>query len=140
MLTTEIKEMVSTLYQLHRIDSLEKLNPEEIALRFGIDLIYLPSASFYCDGVIVLGEQLSCKKKWQLFGHELGHACLHSGNQLLMDDEERKIQEREAELFSLYACLPDSLLAPLKPIKAIQQITRLFSVEESFARKRLRLP
>ena len=92
---------------------------------------------------IFLDRSATDIKRWELFGHEVGHLYLHGGNQKKMNLREVRRQEWEADQFALLFCVPTFMLRQI-PLEqdfrlATEQVVELFPVTPSFAQARLSL-
>ncbi|WP_377277366.1 ImmA/IrrE family metallo-endopeptidase [Planococcus dechangensis] len=135
------EDYVNHMYQSIIINHPHQLDPEDIAARNGLSLVYMRSSSMRIGDTIVINEDLSEEEQWQQFGHELCHALWHSGNQLHMPVPFRVYQEYKANNFAQYACIPSFMLHNMKLPKyeeiAVLMIQKEFGVSRDFAKKRL---
>ena len=135
------EDYVNHMYQSININHPHQLDPEDIAARNGLSLVYMKAPSMRMGNIIVINEELSEEEQWQQFGHELCHALWHSGNQLRMPVPFRVYQEYKANNFAQYACIPSFMLRNMKLPKneeiALSIIQREFKVNRTFAKKRL---
>lgn len=92
---------------------------------------------------IFIDRTLPSSKRWEAFGHELGHVMLHWGSQLSISKEVRYQQEIEADQFALYFCVPSFLLKQIELENDIRyatgQVAEAFGVTHAFAYNRLLL-
>ena len=140
---THADETVSKLYQSIGINRPPLLNPDTVAHRLGIELNYLPVDSMRINKRMYLDSRLSTEEQWQQFGHELCHVLWHQDNQLKLSQSFIDMQERQADNFALYACIPtDALLSeplPSTEWEAVAILVETFGVTPEFALKRLKL-
>ena len=138
---THLEEYIKNLYTSINITTPKQLDPRIIAPKLGMSLLYLPFDSMNSGNMISIDSRLLSEEQWQDFCHELGHAILHSGNQVKSRSLFREYQEYKANNFALQACVPTFMLKkielPVDEEKAIKKIQLLFNVEHEFAQKRL---
>lgn len=138
---TTIEEYVHVMYESIDISRPIQLDPESIAARLGLSILYTPAPSVYMDGLITVDERLSEPEQWQNFNHELCHALWHVGNQIQLPPPFREYQEEKAEIFARHACIPTSMLMqldlPEHEAAAIEMLCTTFCVEPEFAQRRL---
>lgn len=103
------------------------------------------NSSIYSAGkhFIFLNQKESGYRKWEMFGHELGHIMLHAGQQSKLHQAMIQKQEIEADRFSLYFCIPSFLLNSIRLDNhigyAAEQVSEIFGVTLPFAHQRLEL-
>lgn len=140
---THADETVTKLYEKIGINRPPLLSPDVIAYRLGIELVYLPVDSMRINKKMYLDSRLSTEEQWQQFGHELCHVLWHQDNQLKLSQSFIDMQERQADNFALYACIPtDALLdmqLPSTEREAIGALAEAFNVTEEFVAKRIAL-
>lgn len=138
---TTIEEYVHVMYESINIFRPAQLDPETIAARLGLSVLYSPAPSIYMDGLITVDDRLSNSQQWQAFTHELCHGLWHVGNQIHLPPPFREYQEEKAEIFARHACIPTSMLhaieLPDHETAAINLICTTFCVEPEFAQHRL---
>ncbi|WP_068983902.1 ImmA/IrrE family metallo-endopeptidase [Lysinibacillus xylanilyticus] len=138
---THSEDYIRNLYSSINVTTPKQLDPRIIAPKLGLTLLYLPIDSMNSGNVISIDSRLSNEEQWQDFCHELGHAILHSGNQVKAISLFREYQEYKANNFALQACVPTFMLKkielPIDEEKAINMIQLLFNVKYEFAQKRL---
>lgn len=138
--TNWLEDYINNMYRAIGIHHPHQLDPEDIAARHGLEVVYLPTAPMSFGNAIVLDDRASDKKNWQAFGHELCHAMWHAGGQINMPPPLRSYQETKANNFALYACIPSFMLAKVDwpPYKreAVRMIQETFGVEKDFAERR----
>lgn len=138
---THLEEFVETLYKNLDITTPEELDMEFIAYKLGIGLEYIdaPSKSVYAAGfvVVLIDKKLPPPVQWQEFAHELAHVLRHAGNQTLLPNGLRMMQEWQAEHFAAYFCVPGFMLEkmelPFSLQEAIPIISEKFNVMPWFA-------
>jgi Zn-dependent peptidase ImmA (M78 family) len=92
---------------------------------------------------IFLNENLSPQERWQDFGHEIGHALKHEGNQDKLKKSFRTLQEFQANNFMYHFCVPTFMLLNYEITNftdiniGTAFIMEKFNVTESFSKKRL---
>ena len=140
---THADETVTKLYEKIGINRPPLLSPDVIAYRLGIELNYLPVDSMRINKKMYLDSRLSTEEQWQQFGHELCHVLWHQDNQLKLSQSFIDMQERQADNFALYACIPTYALLdmqlPSTEREAIGALAEAFHVTPQFAQKRLNL-
>lgn len=138
---TTIEEYVHVMYESIDVFRPIQLDPETIAARLGLSVLYAPAPSIYLDGLITVDERLTDAQQWQSFNHELCHALWHVGNQIQLPPPFRQYQEEKAKQFARHACIPTSMLMrldlPDHEAAALDVLCRTFCVEPDFARQRL---
>jgi Zn-dependent peptidase ImmA (M78 family) len=136
-------EAVDSMYRRIRLKRVTQLSPDVIAERLGISLAYLPVKSMRINQSIYLDSRLSKEAQWEQFGHELCHVLWHPDNQLHLTQSFIDMQERQANNFALFVCIPTKMLLdmtmPEERDHAIHRIMRLFNVSRPFAERRLNL-
>jgi Zn-dependent peptidase ImmA (M78 family) len=149
---TPLEDFVKNLYQKLSILEPKEINMKGIAEQLNIQLYFYDdgSTAVEVDGIqrIFIDERLSKAQQWQDFGHELCHSIRHSGNQLLMSEDDlhlsfMRLQENQAENFMYHFCVPTFMLLNYKisnflDVKAgIPFVVKNFNVTEQFAEERL---
>lgn len=140
--TSYTEDFIREFYTKINILKPQQLQFEVIASRLGINVFYWPESSqalFLKEyPYIFLNKNLSKQQLNQDFFHELGHVLLHSGNQRQMTESFRRYQESKANHFMYHACVPTFMLNKIdSDLISVKYISKLFNVEEEFARKRL---
>lgn len=140
---THADETVTSLYQMLGISRPSQLSPDNIAYKLGIELLHAPVDSVRINRRIYLDSRISTAEQRQQFGHELCHVLWHPDNQLCLPRAFIDMQERQADNFALYACMPtDMVLAESLPSiesEAVGVLSETFGVAPEFALKRLHL-
>lgn len=138
---THLEDYIFNLYYNIGISHPRQLNPEIVASRLGLTLLYMPIDSVTDGNLIILDERITDEQQWQHFGHELCHLLFHPSNQLKIPKPFKDYQEWKANSFADHACIPTHMLEKVKlpdtESKAIYLIQRTFNVEYDFAKKRL---
>lgn len=142
---THLEEFVDALYLKIGISRPEELEIELVAARMGITVEYIPGPSKVVEigshPIIMLNKTLSPSLQWQEFAHEIAHILRHSGNQYLLPDNFRMLQEWQASHFALYFCIPgfmlDNIDLPYSKQEAILKVMKIFHVTPRFAAARL---
>ena len=138
---THLEDYIYNLYSNIGISHPRQLNPEIVASRLGLTLLYMPIDSVTGGNLIILDERLTDPQQWQDFGHELCHSLFHPSNQLKIPKPFKEYQEWKANSFAEHACIPTFMLEkmelPDSEAKAVNMIHETFCVEYSFAKKRL---
>ncbi|WP_309087152.1 ImmA/IrrE family metallo-endopeptidase [Domibacillus sp.] len=141
---THLEEFVEALYRNMNIEHPEQIDMELISRRLGIliDYIDTPSKSVYDAGfvMILINKQVPLPVQWQEFAHELAHILRHAGNQTLLPDGLRMMQEWQAEHFAAYFCVPGFMLEKIELPSSLQEaipiISEKFNVMPWFAAAR----
>lgn len=140
---TTADEYVKNLYETISIYEPAQLSEEVIAHRLGKSVVYLPVDCTRIGNVLYLDNRLPQKERWQLFGHELCHVLWHNDNQLHLSQSFIDMQERDANNFAYYACVPSAMLLemtlPDTMQEAVHRIATTFNVTLAFAQKRLEM-
>lgn len=138
---THLEDYVFNLYSNIGISHPRQLDPELVASRLGLTILYMPIDSVTGGDLIILDERLTDPQQWQDFGHELCHSLFHPSNQLKIPKPFKEYQEWKANSFAEHACIPtfmlDKMKLPNSEEKAIWMIQEKFRVEHDFAQKRL---
>lgn len=108
---TVLEEWVENFYIEHDIRTPFDLTIDNISATLGIGVTFAPGihdeAIFDEDYTHVFINSLhSPQRQWEIFCHELCHSLRHIGNQLMMPNTFRELQETQANSFQLYAALP----------------------------------
>ncbi|MDR7316615.1 ImmA/IrrE family metallo-endopeptidase [Brevibacillus nitrificans] len=142
---THLEEWVEGFYKQIGITSLSDLTIENVSARLRIGVTFAPGVAdeviFDADYAHIFINSLHCpKRRWEVFCHELCHPLRHLGNQLVLPDEFRKWQERDAQAFQFYAAVPFFLLQTLELPDHEKELIDLLSVEfgvtHGFAKRR----
>ena len=138
---THLEDYIFNLYSNIGISHPRQLNPEIVASRLGLTILYKPIDSVTGGDLIILDERLTDPQQWQDFGHELCHSLFHPSNQLKIPKPFKVYQEWKANSFAEHLCVPTFMLniltLPDTETKAIWLIQEKFGVERDFAEKRL---
>lgn len=139
-----VENYIHDLYQHLHITSPHQLNPEYVARKLHIHLVYwdeISQATLYQDKPYILLDTFVAPYMWEEFCHELCHILQHSGNQLALPPPFVAYQETKADYFALHAAVPTFMLAqlliPTDYAQTICIIQNTFHVSPTFARKRL---
>ena len=136
-------ETVKKIYSSINLSHPDHLSPILIAESLNIELAYLPVNSMRINRNIYLDDRLSTEEQWEQFGHELCHVLWHPDNQLHLTQSFIDMQERQANNFALYACIPTDMLMrmemPPDRCHAIHRMMETFHVTRPFAERRLDL-
>lgn len=134
---------IKNLYASINVTLARQLCPTAIAECLNISLAFLPVNSMRINKSIYLDSRLSTELQWEQFGHELCHVLWHPDNQLHITQSFIDMQERQANNFALYACIPTSMLMememPEERCHAIHRMMETFNVSKPFAERRLDL-
>ena len=120
-----------------------QLNLEVVTQRLGLHVVEKSMKSRVLEGIVFIDSRLSEQEKWQEFAHELKHFLRHAGNQLLLPRPFVKLQESQAENFSLHFCVPTFMLLNYEITNytnienGIKFISDTFNVTGEFAQRRL---
>lgn len=137
---TYLEEYINELYRKRNITSPDQLDIKVISESLDIE-IYYKDFVFRFKNKIILNKNNSPPKQWMSYGHELGHALWHTGNQMGMHPMYKEYQEWRADLFALHFCVPAFMLEKIELPKwkseAIGLIARTFNVDYEFASNRL---
>jgi len=138
---THLEDYIFNLYSNIGISHPRQLNPEIIASRLGLTILYKPIDSVTGGELIILDERLTEPQQWQDFGHELCHSLFHPSNQMKIPKPFKEYQEWKANSFALHVCIPTFMLERMKltgdKSKDIWMIQEQFYVEREFAQNRL---
>ncbi|MBU9711119.1 ImmA/IrrE family metallo-endopeptidase [Evansella tamaricis] len=142
MYNTITESWIIKEYQKRDIVRIQDLCIKKVSKSFNIGLIfhrYRSECIHEMDfGVIYVNELKPHAQQRVEFFHEMGHVLKHYGDQKTMPDTFMRLQEQQAETFSLYAAMPLHILEPLLDNGiSIKEITDLFDLPEYFVRKRL---
>lgn len=136
-------ETVKKLYASINVTLARQLCPMDISESLGIDLAFLPVSSMRINKSIYIDSRLSTEGRWEQFGHELCHVLWHPDNQLHLTQSFIDMQERQANNFALFACIPTNMLMdmdmPNERRPAIHRMMQTFNVSRPFAERRLDL-
>lgn len=139
-----------TTYQL--LHNLNITTPEEIDLfkicnHLKVDILhtntksytnYNPTPSGYYQ--IFINYLIPQREQREKIAHELGHILLHSGNQLFMNNDFIKLQERQTKMFTGYLLIPlfmlEDVILPEYKEKSIYYIAKKFNVTLQLASKK----
>ncbi|UAT32603.1 ImmA/IrrE family metallo-endopeptidase [Bacillus badius] len=143
--STRLEDYIFSLYQSIHIYEPEQLSIDLIASRLGIDIEYINGASktihIQNQPLVLINQHLTPEAQWQDFGHELGHLLQHCGNQMCLPPPFIELQEWQANNFALHFCIPtfmmEQLEFPWRKQEVIYLLARTFTVEFSFAARRL---
>jgi len=142
---THLEEWVETIYKRSGIRTPSDLTVETISARLGIGVTFEPDV---VDEVIFdeeyahifINSLYSPQRRWEVFCHELCHPLRHLGNQLMLADEFRKLQEMDAHAFQFYAAIPFFMLQEMElpdhEKEIIDLLAREFGVTHGFAKCR----
>jgi len=137
---TYLEEYINELYRKMNITSPDQLDIKVISESLGIE-IYYKDFAFRFRNKIILNKNNSPPKQWMSYGHELGHALWHTGNQMGMHPMFKEYQEWRANLFALHFCVPTFMLEKLNlphtQQEAVELISKVFNVSSEFAEVRL---
>jgi Zn-dependent peptidase ImmA (M78 family) len=141
--TTALEDWVTNFYSTQRITSPKQMEIKKIALNNRIFINLKPRPS-YClvNGNykgIYLDNRVSEQRRNEMFYHELCHIMRHTGSQFLMSNEFRKLQEWDANNFTLYAAIPHHMIhsIPFGEPGYIEETARIFKVTPELAMKRI---
>ena len=142
-----LNKKIEDIYNRLNIKTIDNFDVESIVNRLSIIYHYADgfSRSIVHDGepYIFIDKYLSFSRRWEVYGHELGHIVLHAGYQRDIPRHFTDQQEREADLFSYLFCVPQFLLKEvvLEPDcgLATSQVSEIFGVTLPFAHKRLEI-
>lgn len=140
---THLEDWVKKFYNGLGIYHPHQIDYQDIADRLGIE-VHLENITSRCLGEdIILDKRLSPEEQYQDFGHELGHALRHEGNQLFMSQSFLTLQENQAKTFMYNFCVPTFMLLNyeitnyINIYDGISFVIEKFKVTESFAEERL---
>lgn len=134
---THVEDYISDLYRAMNITSPDQLDIKAISESLGIQ-VYYKDFAFRFRNKITLNKNNSPPMQWMSYGHELGHALWHTGNQMGMYPMYKEYQEWRADLFALHFCVPTFMLEQLKGVTAYD-VMGIFNVDYDFAVKRLEM-
>lgn len=140
---TTADEYVTRMYETVNMHKPSELCPRTICERLGKSLVYLPAKCTRVGDVIYMDSRLSREECWQTFGHELCHLLWHHDNQLHLSQSFIDMQERDANNFAYYACVPSCMLMNIELSDdfnlAVHRIATTFNVTPAFAKRRLEI-
>lgn len=138
---THLEDYIKNLYLNIGIVKSEQIDINTIATRLRIKVILVPFNSMRANNVICINESITKEEQWEVFGHELCHALLHSGNQFGIPSSLREYQEWKANNFALHFCVPTFMINQLELPNTYQESVSLlretFHLSTKFACKRL---
>ncbi|GAA4703664.1 ImmA/IrrE family metallo-endopeptidase [Brevibacillus fulvus] len=142
---TVLEEWVEKFYIKHNIRTPSNLSIENMSAILGIGVTFAPGV----DDEVLFDEEYthvfinslhSRQRQWEVFCHEICHPLRHLGNQIMLPDEFRKMQEIEANAFQYYAAIPFFMVRDMKlpdhQNEIIDLLAREFGVTHEFAKKR----
>ncbi|MFC0525817.1 ImmA/IrrE family metallo-endopeptidase [Pontibacillus salicampi] len=143
---TTLEMYVKELYEYIGINQPYQIDISYISKKMMIDLRHSHYDSQYTEfpgnKVINICTDKSKARQWEEFCHELGHALMHFGNQIIMPSTFRNKQEWQAHNFALHFSMPTFMLFELELPKyrnqAVGYISMLFGVTSEFASERLK--
>lgn len=143
---TILEEWVEKFFILHHIRTPSDLTIENLSAVLGIGVTFAPEVTdevmFDDDYIhIFINSLYSPKRRWEVFCHELCHPLRHMGNQIMLSNEFRELQEMEANAFQFYAAIPFFMVRkiglPEDEYESIELLAREFGVTHRFAKQRL---
>ncbi|TCT23347.1 uncharacterized protein DUF955 [Melghiribacillus thermohalophilus] len=142
-ITTALEDWVTNLYKRLGIYDPGELKVSRICRYFEIFLKRkeMPSR-FDIIGrykAITVDSRLTVQKQREQFFHELCHVLRHVGNQSMMPEALRELQERDARHFTRYAALPFHMIRryDLSDPDILRILADDFRVSESIVLERL---
>ena len=141
--TTALEDWVTNFYLKLNIHTPQDINEDYIAREQKVFLHRKRIASFYqivgkYRGITIdIREPIS--KHREMFFHELCHILRHSGNQGLMNNAFRELQEWDTKHFTKYAAIPHHMISyiPLYDENVIEQMSNMFKVTPELCEERL---
>lgn len=142
---TILEEWVEKFYIRNNIRRPADLTIENISAVLGIGVTFAPGV---IDEVmfdeeythIFINSHYSPMRRWEVFCHELCHPLRHLGNQMMLPNELRKMQEIEAKAFSYYAAIPFFMIRqmtlPEQENETVYRLAKEFGVTSEFAKQR----
>ncbi|WP_017187059.1 ImmA/IrrE family metallo-endopeptidase [Alkalibacillus haloalkaliphilus] len=115
---TILENWVSRFYRNNGLLNPDDLYISDISHKLDICVTYdRPlTYSFEQDNLklININYELPTYKQREAFFHELCHIIRHTGNQMMMPEAFRELQERDAQHFTIYASIPFHMLTQYK--------------------------
>lgn len=142
---TPLEKWICEQYRSKGIQYADDLDIYRIAEIFNIDIISYsgPSLADWEEDqyrVIFLNAYLREEQKRQVFFHELCHPLLHAGNQRMMPEAFKELQEIQASRFQLYAAMPVFMIEEFKDLPAsvfTKILAEEFVLPERFVKLRI---
>ncbi|WP_339189729.1 ImmA/IrrE family metallo-endopeptidase [Paenibacillus sp. FSL P2-0121] len=142
---THMEEFVEELYIDNDINDPEDITIENLSTKLSIPILSAPIKSRGHETetgnrYMALDDRLSRSQQRYYFLHELCHILRHAGNQVTLPEDFVRYQEEDSDQFALYALMPffmiDKITLSGNLNQAIDQLSYVFSVERSLAKKR----
>ncbi|SDZ51099.1 protein of unknown function [Evansella caseinilytica] len=142
MYNTLTESWVVKEYKKRQLTSVKDLAMKHVADAFQIGLVYhqFRSNSIYETdfGIIYINNMLPLAQQRVEFFHELGHVLKHFGDQEAMSSSFIKLQEDQAERFSLYAAMPLHILESfVQTGTTTKHLADSFELPENFVSARM---
>ncbi|GAA0471703.1 ImmA/IrrE family metallo-endopeptidase [Alkalibacillus silvisoli] len=140
---TTLENWVSRFYRKNGLLYPDDLYISDISCKLGIYLTMDQpfTYSFEEDDLklINVSYDLPTHKQREAFFHELCHIFRHTGNQVMMPEAFRELQERDAKHFTIYAAIPFHMLTQykLKDDQIHWTLAEDFNVPAEIARERV---
>jgi len=141
---SRMEKWITNQYLMHNIIEPENLNFDALSIAFEVTLYRLSLCARYDiykkRRFIVVDSRCSIHKQREQFFHELCHILFHEGHQSDMYEPFRKLLEREAERFVLYAALPYHIIKyyNLASETIIYDLSSDFQISEKLCHSRLK--
>jgi Zn-dependent peptidase ImmA (M78 family) len=140
-----MEEFVEELYIDNDINNPEDITIENLSEKLNIPILSAPIKSRGHETesgnrYMALDDRLSRSQQRYYFLHELCHILRHAGNQVTLPEDFVRYQEEDSDQFALYALMPffmiDKIILSGNLNQSIDQLSYVFSVERSLAKKR----
>lgn len=142
-ITTNLEDWVSQWYVRWNIKTPKQLKAVKIAKMYNIFLHRKPTSPHYevfgRYKAITLDSRAEIKLQKEQFFHELCHIIRHHGNQTMMLETFRELQERDAMHFTRYAALPYHMITryDFNDPNIVNYLSEDFCVTEELCLERL---
>ncbi|UOY92869.1 ImmA/IrrE family metallo-endopeptidase [Ectobacillus sp. JY-23] len=142
--TTPLEDWITAFYKRIGVKQPKDLNIDYIADQCNVLLLRERTESYRIDNdfiqIIVLDERLSPQKQREVFFHELCHMLRHYGNQGIMPESFRQLQEWDAVRFTKCAAIPIHMLQYIRLENnrdIIADMSEMFKVTPRLCKERL---
>ena len=146
---TPLESFVVEFYRKHAVRSPQDIDLEMFTWESGIWIHYasVPTTHYELDHSmysIVIDDRMPWEQQRVELAHELGHCLLHAGNQALMINDFRVMQEWQADRFAMYALSPtfmiaNTLIQASNRQQLVSQLAYQFDVTDPFMETRLKM-
>lgn len=135
---------VTKLYKSKGINSITDLSIENLSSIFQIHVEYSdgPSKCYYEDDFAVIYLNKNQPKPYirKDFFHELTHVLFHYGDQQVMNEEFKSLQEEQARRIAHYTSMPRHIFEPLMlKYQSLTRLTELFELPAEMLKERINM-